>query len=256
MCCQRSNPRNQYKKAAHNGLGTSTESKAIGGHVGRDKTIWILIDSGCWWPNMNKDVRNYVATFESYQKSNSKMKKVSPDLPKNPEGYVGICVVVDYFSKWIEAKPIYNKSAEEVSRFLYELICRHGCASIQINDQGREFCNKVSENLLSFTGTCQLITLAYHPQAYGLVEKANRIIQCSMLKVLNGELKMASFTRWHTVCIRTTRHKSTVVTPFQVMFTREPVLSLQCINNNQSLIHDVPVDLDIEAGVYFNKRME
>nr|XP_047129408.1 uncharacterized protein LOC124809380 [Hydra vulgaris] len=240
--------RNQYKKAAHNGLGISTESKAIGGHVGRDKTIWILIDSGCWWPNMNKDVRNYVATFESYQKSNSKMKKVGVDLcslPKNPEGYVGICVVVDYFSKWIEAKPIYNKSAEEVSRFLYELICRHGCASIQINDQGREFCYKVFENFLSFTGTCNFITLAYHPQAYGLVEKAIRIIQCSMLKVLNGELKMASFTRWHTVCIRTTCHKSTVVTPFQVMYTREPVLSLQCINNNH-----VPVDLDIEAGYF------
>ncbi|XP_065665696.1 uncharacterized protein LOC136087118 [Hydra vulgaris] len=135
------------------------------------------------------------------------MKKVSPELhpipvptkvwhqvgvvlcslPKNLESYIGICVVVDYFSKWIEAKPIYNKSAEEVSRFLYEHICCHGCASIQINDQGRVFCNKVSENLLNLTGTCQRITSAYHPQPYGLVERANRTIQASMLKVLNGE---------------------------------------------------------------------
>ncbi|XP_047141221.1 uncharacterized protein LOC124816193 [Hydra vulgaris] len=166
------------------------------------------------------------------------------------EGYVGICVVVDYFSKWIEAKPIYNKSAEEVSRFLYELICRHGCASIQINDQGRGFCNKVSENLLNLTGTCQRITSAHHPQANGLVERANRTIQGSMLKVLNGEQE-----KWpHSLdgilfAFQTTRHKSTGVTPFQVMYAREPVLPLHCINIDQSLIHDVPVDLDIEEGI-------
>ncbi|XP_065671909.1 retrovirus-related Pol polyprotein from transposon 412 isoform X2 [Hydra vulgaris] len=245
--------RDQYKKAAHDGFGTSTESKALGGHVGRDKTIWKLIDSGYWWPNMNKDIRNYVATCVSCQKSNSKMKKhqVGVDLcslPKNPEGYVGICVVVDYFSKWVEAKPIYNKSAEEVSRFLYELICRHGCTSIQINDQGREFCNKVSENLFDLTGTCQRITSAYHPQANGLVERANRTIQGSMLKVLNGEQEKWPLSLDGILfAFRTTCHKSTGVTPFQIMYAREPVLPLHCINNEQSLILDVPVDLDKEG---------
>ncbi|XP_065675438.1 uncharacterized protein LOC136091655 [Hydra vulgaris] len=219
---------------------------------------------------MNKDIRNYVATCVSCQKSNLKMKKVSPELhsipvptkvwhqvgvdlcslPKNPEGYVGICVVVDYFSKWVEAKPIYNKSAEEVSRFLYELICRHGCTSIQINDQGREFCNKVSENLFDLTGTCQRITSAYHPQANGLVERANRTIQGSMLKVLNGEQEKWPLSLDGILfAFRTTRHKSTGVTPFQIMYAREPVLPLHCINNEQSLILDVPVDLDKEEGI-------
>ena len=156
---------------------------------------------------MNKNVRIYVATCEACQKSISKMEKTSPELhpilvptkvwhqvgidlctfPKNPGGYVGICVVTDYFSKWVEAKSIYRKNAEKVSRFLYQLICRHGCTMTQINDQGRKFCNKVSENLINLTGTSQRITSAYHPQANGLVERANRTIQVSMLKVLNGE---------------------------------------------------------------------
>ena len=116
---------------------------------------------------MNKDVRNYVATCEACQKSISKMEKAFPELhpilvptkgwhqvgvdlcnlPKIP-GYVGICVVTDYFSKLVEAKS-------------------------QINDQGREFCNKVSENLFNLIGTSQRITSAYHPQANGLVERAN-----------------------------------------------------------------------------------
>ena len=46
------------------------------------------------------------------------------NLPQNAEHYVGICVAADYFSKWIEAKPIYGKTAEETALFLYDLICR------------------------------------------------------------------------------------------------------------------------------------
>jgi len=85
-------------------------------------------------------------------------------LPKSKEGYVGILVAVDYFTKWVEAEPIKNKTAETVSDFIYNLICRHGCFEIQINDQGREFVNKVSTALFTLTGTKQRITSAYHPQ--------------------------------------------------------------------------------------------
>ena len=59
-------------------------------------------------------------------------------LPHTDEGFVCVCVVVDYFSKWVEAKPLKAKTAHEVAVFLYELICRHGCTCIQINDQGRK----------------------------------------------------------------------------------------------------------------------
>ena len=108
-------------------------------------------------------------------------------LPHTDEGFVCVCVVVDYFSKWVEAKPLKVKTAHEVAVFLYELICRNGCTCIRINDQGREFCNAVSHTLLKLTGTIQRVTSAYHPQANGLVECQNRTIQGSMLKVLEGE---------------------------------------------------------------------
>ena len=116
-------------------LRTTTKPKALGGHLGRDKT-WKLLDSGFWWSRMNKDVRNYVATYEACQNSISKMEKTFPELhpilvltkvwhqvgvdlctlSKNPEGYVGIFVVTDYFSKWVEAKSSYRKNLEVVAR--------------------------------------------------------------------------------------------------------------------------------------------
>lgn len=102
------------------------------------------------------------------------------------EGYVTICFVVDYFSKWVEAKPIAAKTAREVTIFLYELICRLGFATVQINDQCREFLNEVSKKLHRLTGTKQRITSAYHLQANGLVERQNKTIQGSLLKVLEN----------------------------------------------------------------------
>lgn len=84
---------------------------------------------------------------------------------RSTDGHVAIVMAVCYFSKWIEARPLKSKGASEVARFLYEdIICRHGCVAIQINDQGREFVNSVSTELHAFTGTMQRITSAYHPQ--------------------------------------------------------------------------------------------
>ena len=34
--------------SAHEGLGDSIESKSLGGHVGRDKTTWKIIDAQFW----------------------------------------------------------------------------------------------------------------------------------------------------------------------------------------------------------------
>ena len=84
---------------------------------------------------------------------------------RSTDGHVAIVMAVCYFSKWIEARPLKSKEASEVARFLYEdIICRHGCVAIQINDQGREFVNSVSAELHALTGTTQRITSAYHPQ--------------------------------------------------------------------------------------------
>ena len=56
---------------------------------------------------------------------------------------------------------------------------------VQINDQGREFVNKVNDNLHQMTGVEQRVTFAYHPQANGLVERQNRTVKDSLVKVLD-----------------------------------------------------------------------
>ena len=123
---------------------------------------------------------------------NEVMKQIGIDLCTLPEvdGFKQLIVCIDYFSKWSEAKAVKNKSAPTVTKFLYEIICQHGCMRIQINDQGKEFVNEVSENLHEMTGTEQRITSAYHPQSNGLCERQNRIIKDSLVKVLEEKPKV------------------------------------------------------------------
>ena len=48
-----------------------------------------------------------------------------------------ILTCVDYFSKYVEAKAIENKTGATVVTFIYELICRYGVMDITITDQGK-----------------------------------------------------------------------------------------------------------------------
>ena len=101
-----------------------------------------------------------------------------------------VIVLIDYFSKWSEAKPIKDKSTLTVAQFLYKVICRHKCFDVQINDQSRGFVNQVYDELYNLTEVKQRITSAYHPQANGLVERQNRTIKNYLVKVLEDNNEM------------------------------------------------------------------
>ena len=80
------------------------------------------------------------------------MKQINVDLCNFPE--------VDEYCHLAK-----DKTAATVSQFLYELICRHGCFSVQINDQGRQCVNHVSTELHRLTGIENRVTSVYHPQS-------------------------------------------------------------------------------------------
>lgn len=103
-----------------------------------------------------------------------------------------------YFSKWVEAFPLPDKSATCVAHAIYAAYCRHGAPSDIITDQGREFVNKVCIHMrkgliitvhpcIFFLQLCetlhsnfkvkQRISAAYHPQSNGLDERTNQTIK-------------------------------------------------------------------------------
>lgn len=126
-------------------------------------------------------------------------------LPEASSGNKYTFTCTDYFSKWPQAAPLQNKSAEGiqicsfallsysfclisisilvlgVAEFLYDLT-RYGVAQIVMSDQGREFINKVNQELFLLCGRDHRISSAYHPQTNGLDERMNQILKGSLVK--------------------------------------------------------------------------
>ena len=115
------------------------------------------------------------------------MQQIVINICSFPEvgDFKDLVACIGYFNKWSQAKPIKDNIASTTVQFHYEVICRHGCIRIQINDQGKEFVNKVCKVLHNMIGTEQSITLAYHPQSNGLFQRQNRTIIDSLVKVLD-----------------------------------------------------------------------
>ena len=164
------------------------------------------------------------------------MNQIGLDICTLPEidGCGSLVACIDYFSKWSGTKSLKDKKAMTVSQFLYKLISRHGCFSIQTNGQGWEFVNSIAAKLYRLAGKISCSTNAYHPQANGLVERRNRTIKNSYIKVLQS-----NHTNWPYVIAgmvfahRVTTHASTKYSPFELLYNRKAVLPIDIKHNTK-----------------------
>jgi len=64
-----------------------------------------------------------------------------------------LIVAVDYFTKWIEAKPIATITTRQVQNFLWKhIICRHGLPHSVVTDNGRQFTDRTIKQFLDQLG--------------------------------------------------------------------------------------------------------
>ncbi|GJZ57707.1 reverse transcriptase domain-containing protein, partial [Tanacetum coccineum] len=85
-----------------------------------------------------------------------------------------ILVVIDYLSKWVEAKVLPTNDARVVVKFLKSLFARFGTPRAIISDHGTHFCNDQFAKVMLKYGVTHRLSTAYHPQTSGQVEVSNR----------------------------------------------------------------------------------
>jgi len=68
--------------------------------------------------------------------------------PHSTGGYGYITVVVDYFTKWVEAMPTYNNTDEKTSLFFFNhVIVRFGVPQAIVTNHGKHLCNHMMSEL-------------------------------------------------------------------------------------------------------------
>lgn len=105
-------------------------------------------------------------------------------------GSLYLLLVVDYVSKWVEAKATPINDSHAVIKFVREhIFARFGTPRAIISDGGTHLCNKSFEALLRKYGITHGVPSPYHPQTSGQVEISNREVKQILEKTVNPTRK-------------------------------------------------------------------
>ena len=152
---------------------------------------------------------------------------MGPLLQTN-DGNLYIMVVGDYFSKWTEAYPLKNHTAQTVADVLVEqFVARFGVMRSLHSDQGREFESDLIAELCKLLRIHKTRTVPYNPKSDGLVERANRTV-VQMLTTLVGEARndWNDHLPYVMMAYRASVHENTQFTPNRLMLNHETNLPI------------------------------
>nr|GEV49746.1 reverse transcriptase domain-containing protein [Tanacetum cinerariifolium] len=171
-------------RACHNG--------PTRGQHGPNYTAKKVFDSGFYWPTICRDAHDLVKSCNAFQRQG----KISQQ-DEMPQDSIQVCeifdvwgidflgpfmssrgnkyihVVVDYLSKWVEAKALPTNDTRVVCKFLKSLFVRFRTPRTIIKVHGTQFCNdQFVKVMLNYVVTHRLATV-YHPQTSRQVEVSN-----------------------------------------------------------------------------------
>ncbi|GJW19438.1 reverse transcriptase domain-containing protein [Tanacetum coccineum] len=129
-------------------------------HAGTRSVVAKALRIGYYWPTMHRDARALIKACQECQVHKpiprNPQEKLNPitspwpfykwgidiagPFPEGPGKVKFLIVAMDYFTKWIEAKPVATITGNQVKKFVWEnIVCRFGLPGEIISDNGKQF---------------------------------------------------------------------------------------------------------------------
>jgi hypothetical protein len=137
-----------------------------------------------------------------------------------------VVVAVEYFSKWIEAKPLATITSVTIQKFFWQnIVCRFGVPKAITVDNGTQFDAETFKEFCNQIGMKIHFASVRHPESNGLVERANGIIMIGIMKLIFNQPR----GKWPEELIKvvwshnTNVSRSTGFMPFKLLFGDEAI---------------------------------
>lgn len=148
-----------------------------------------------YWPNMSKEVEEYILKCricQKYQRANQKEVLQEQDPPERPWQKVSCdffflkgkqyLLMIDYFSKYVELKPLNSSTAPAVINVLKSIFATHGLPEEFVSDGGPPFDSHLMKKFLKECDIQPHVTSPHFHRANGQVERCVQTIKKSLTK--------------------------------------------------------------------------
>lgn len=224
------------------------DSGACGGHLSGYATTQKILQTGYFWPTIFKDCIITVRSCHACQIFDRKTRLPPAPLhpvvsvgplakwgiyfmtcnPTSTRGHGYIMVIVDYFTKWVEAMPTLNNSGKMAAIFFFNhVVSRFGVPQAIVTNHGSHFCNHMMVELTAKLGLSHDSSTPYYPQANEQVEAINKVLKRMLQRMIGAHKR-----DWHLIlysalwAYRTLVRNATGFTPFQLVYRLEVVLPI------------------------------
>ncbi|CAM8880380.1 unnamed protein product [Rhodiola kirilowii] len=141
------------------------------------------------------------------------------------KGFNNILVVVHRLTKYAHFVPLRKDvTAESVARaFINENFKLHGVPTHIVSDRDPIFVSKFFRELFTHQGTILAPSTTYHPQIDGQTEVVNHTLEDYLIcYVVENQSDWEEFLPWAELSYNTSWHSTINMTPFEVVYGRQP----------------------------------
>ena len=216
----------------------------LAGHFGTLKTK-LALENSWWWPSLPRDVEAHCkgchacalvnraphgrpTPMQALEPVTRPFQRVHVDLLQLPtagDGSKYAVLMIDAFTKWVEAVALPSKEAKFVARaFATSWIARHGAPEKLVTDQGSEFTASVFRELVDSLHINHTLSTAGHPESNGLVERANQTIINYFRKYVEDCNDWPSILQFGVFSHNSSYSASTRSTPYRMLYFNDPLL--------------------------------